>query len=1194
VPRQGPLRRSGSMRGRGAEFAIIKPGQSAIFAPGRLTKLGDLAIPLTPNEAWQRDAYGFAEVIGELGYLIELTSDAISSCVIRTQERDLANDFGWVDTADEKVNSIWDAFVGPQGGKKELIKRASEHLYTAGESYLVGTPIKNELTGVDEGIVWEFLSTEELKPSGNKIQRIGETGSGGRVDLPKETYVARLWQPDPRFYHRAYSAVKRLLPICVAEGELVSTDLGLVAIQDVSVGDEVWAWDGGRAVLSPVSAVTANGDKPVLKVQAGVYTVRATADHRILATQHVVGDGGIVPSDDVQWVQVQELTGDHCIVTADEGAVGDGFAVTRVQSVEPDGVAPVWDLTVPGPANFIVQGVVVHNCREIVLLTQVVDAIAKGRLNAGIYYLPDEFSFGSFDETENDGADTDEIDEFSEEWIDQIKAPVEDRTSAASLIPLLMRGPAMIDGKPAKDLMGLVDLARGLDTLYQSLRQEALQRLATGMDAPPEVIGGKGGLNHWCCDDKTEVLTTDGWKGIDEFEVGDILLSLNHETGATEWRPSTDVYRADVVDLPMLSIEGDRHSSLTTMDHRWPTLHKIRENVTDVDGRTTSRVVGQDRIWTTSEELNSNDSLLVAAPSSDRPKEMKWSDELVEVLAWLWTEGNIRFKNRDQSPQVSICQSNKVNPFHVERIRNSLTLLLGNAKEHLTDGHVGRPTGGRRDPAWAEQIRPERPDMTDFRLNASAADLLVPFFSDPERKVLDLGFIHDLTASQIELFIDVSVRADGTVLSAGTMHITQSERDRLAPLELAAILSGRSTHIYETKQNGTMLSISRKTTFGLGRKEMSVESYTGTIWCPTVPPHHSVMIRRSGKVVYTGQTSYNIDADFIDKHIVPKGQKIAEFLTVAYLRPMLITCESMTEEKAARYRLNFDATLLTSRTDTGPAARGAYDRIAIKEASYLRANGFDVSDAPDEEERKRRTLEKLMFSEPILWGTRVIGELYPDLGDIFTPEDLTSPGNEARQRGQGPRAGDGGTDVDIPDSDTGQQVPEARGPSIPGGGGEAALLERLQTAADAALKRAIERASNRIISRLNGTDLPVKDEIRKHDKYEMLSVLSENDYSVMNLHKEDLMRDAWVNLEVDVTAWVREYFIVKGENPFMADERAKAASQYLSVVLTAHMATAFIKPIRTGVNGLSVPTGFVVGSLEKAYEVDVDPYQNND
>ena len=676
----------------------MKPGQAAIFSPGRLKQVGDITIPLTGNEAWQRDAYGFAEVIGELGYLIELTSDSIAACTIRPQRRDPENELGWVETNNPEANRVWEAFVGPQGGQNELIKRAAEHLYTAGESYLLGTPLKNELTNQDEGIVWEFLSTEELKPSGTKIQRVGETGTGGgRVDLPDDVYVARLWQPDPRFYARAYSAVKRLLPIC----------------------------------------------------------------------------------------------------------------------------------------------------REIVLLTQVVDAIAKSRLNAGMYYLPDEFSFGPFDETENDGSDADDIDEFSEEWIEQIKAPVEQRDSAASLIPLLMRGPALIDGKPAKDLMGLVDLARGLDDLYQSLRLEALQRLANGMDAPPEIVGGKGGLNHW--------------------------------------------------------------------------------------------------------------------------------------------------------------------------------------------------------------------------------------------------------------------------------------------------------------------------------------------------------------------TGYNIDADFIDKHIVPKGQKIAEFLTAAYLRPMLIEFEGMTEQEAAQYRLHFDATVLTSRTDTGPAARGAYDRIAISEASYLRANGFDVSDAPSEEERKRRTLERLMFEEPILWGTRVLGELYPDIADLFTPEDLTSPGNEirqqrgpnARQRGQGPSEGDGGTDEELPDSDTGQGAPDARGPSVPGGTDESALIERLQTAADAALKRAIERASNRVISRLNGTDLPVKKQVREVNKYQVLSTVSDADYAAMDLTKAELMRDAWANLELDAVAWMRQHFISTGENAFRAEERSKAATQYLSAVLTAHMATAFTRPIPTGVNGLSVPTEFIVRSLEKAHEVDIDPYQSN-
>src|SRR5690606_15096600 len=155
-----------------------------------------------------------------------------------------------------------------------------------------------------------------------------------------------------------------------------------------------------------------------------------------------------------------------------------------------------------------------------------------------------------------------------------------------------------------------IDLARDLDTLYLNLREEARTRLAVGMNVPPEIMNGKGGLNHWCVDTDTKILTREGWKTYDEVQVGrDEALTLNHETGLLEWEPILQTVTFEVEDLEMLSIEGDRHSSLSTLNHRWPVLHKVRENLVDPEtGRKTSRVVGWERQWKVSEDLNSNDA----------------------------------------------------------------------------------------------------------------------------------------------------------------------------------------------------------------------------------------------------------------------------------------------------------------------------------------------------------------------------------------------------------------------------------------------------------------------------------------------------------------------------------------------------------------------------------------------------------
>lgn len=42
-------------------------------------------------------------------------------------------------------------------------------------------------------------------------------------------------------------------------------------------------------------------------------------------------------------------------------------------------------------------------------------------------------------------------------------------------------------------------------------------------------------------DEETEILTVDGWKTVHDLRVGDEVMTLNHETGMSEWLPTLEV-----------------------------------------------------------------------------------------------------------------------------------------------------------------------------------------------------------------------------------------------------------------------------------------------------------------------------------------------------------------------------------------------------------------------------------------------------------------------------------------------------------------------------------------------------------------------------------------------------------------------------------------------------------------------------
>lgn len=481
-----------------SEFAMIIPQPSlAHVSSSALRKVRDWEVPSRKGNEWQRDAFSYNELIGEIGYLHNLTANLVSACempVLEERESDL------VVSTDERVLRVMKAFTGPQGGQKELKRRGALHLQIAGESYLLGTPIKDRV-GQPAGFVWEFLSTDEIKVSGNGASKRIKRNAHGLSDsdasfVDVHAFIARLWRPDPRFSQRADSPMKRVLPIC----------------------------------------------------------------------------------------------------------------------------------------------------RELVVLSEVVDSIAKSRLSSGLLFVPEELSFGPINENEAPD-DTDDMDEFIETLVQHMSAPVEDRTSAAGLVPLVVRGAAEFGDK-----IKLIELARDLDQSYQKLRDELLRRLTHGLDAPPEIVMGKTGLNHW--------------------------------------------------------------------------------------------------------------------------------------------------------------------------------------------------------------------------------------------------------------------------------------------------------------------------------------------------------------------SAYNVDADFVSRHVNPIGEMLVEFLTVAYLRPMLIEYEGLDETEALRFRLGFDSRSLSARSDEGPAATGAWDRLTLSDGAYLRSNGFAEEDYPEEMERQRRIVEKVLLADPANYGPLLLPVLYPELAEIFGKESapLTkiSPKQEAPA---GPGAG---------------------------------------------------------------------------------------------------------------------------------------------------------------------------------------------
>jgi hypothetical protein len=175
---------------------------------------------------------------------------------------------------------------------------------------------------------------------------------------------------------------------------------------------------------------------------------------------------------------------------------------------------------------------------ELVMLTLAVRAQAASRTTSGILALPQELAPPP---THVDGDEDPLNDPFMTDFVKHLVAQKENAGSAEASAPFVLWGTA--DYIPAIRHIALHDTQN--DYAERDLRREAVERLARGLDFPPEVLLGLSDSNHWAslqikqdmwvshgaaraqqfCDDLNEAyyrpaLAAEGYEGWEEMLIG--------------------------------------------------------------------------------------------------------------------------------------------------------------------------------------------------------------------------------------------------------------------------------------------------------------------------------------------------------------------------------------------------------------------------------------------------------------------------------------------------------------------------------------------------------------------------------------------------------------------------------------------------------------------------------------------------
>jgi len=338
----------------------------------------------------------------------------------------------------------------------------------------------------------------------------------------------------------------------------------------------------------------------------------------------------------------------------------------------------------------------------------------------------------------------------------------------------------------------------------------------------------------YCVDMDTEILTGRGWKHRAELFPTDEALTLDHEgDGTTRWEHITAIHDFPAEQREMLSMESVEHSSLTTLNHTWPVFRSIRS------GKRRTRVPR----WATSTTFRSDDCVPITAPHSGFPIIPTHTDALVELVAWFWTEGTLdRQRNGDKGNYGNVCQSTLVNPQNCERITAAFTAEFGPPVKSFP--RMGKaPDGIAR---WRFAIDGHK---GVWWFSTGLGGILA---THAPNRVPTMAFLRSLTEAQVNLFVDVSMKADGWGSA-----MAQKDRAATEAFLVAVTLAGKAASfgLHHSGEKCPMWTVRiRKSQAMWPHRLRRVILHDGPVWCVTTPSY-TWLARRRGTVWWTGNSA---------------------------------------------------------------------------------------------------------------------------------------------------------------------------------------------------------------------------------------------------------------------------------------------------------------------------------------------------
>lgn len=340
----------------------------------------------------------------------------------------------------------------------------------------------------------------------------------------------------------------------------------------------------------------------------------------------------------------------------------------------------------------------------------------------------------------------------------------------------------------------------------------------------------------YCVDQETEALSQRGWLKGTEINETDKILS--YTDGDLKWSNIKSIYRNYDYDGLMHKLTVTGYDSLITPGHKLLT----KRGLIPV------------------ENLGQHDRLILMGNAVKTKKEKVYSDDLVQLLGWIVTEGTYLYDEYQKIKSISLFQNEGPK---ADRIRTCIRNL------NFTYTEKNKSKGGKCLTFYL------------YRKHSKELHKIMP------SKVLPMEFIMALTEEQRELLINTMIDGDGwrSGKNKELLRYCQKNKEHIDTFQALCTMSGKRSNTHYVNQisfgkptscyimniftsrsnttNGECVNMhggkrgKRGTHFGCKNytPHQPTTPYKGLAWCPETE-YGSFMARRNGTIYLTGN-SYN-------------------------------------------------------------------------------------------------------------------------------------------------------------------------------------------------------------------------------------------------------------------------------------------------------------------------------------------------